>query len=312
MSLEPDETEALLLRVPSAYNTQINDVLLTALALALREWTGQESHRIDLEGHGREEWIAAVDLSRTVGWFTTLYPVVLDLDGAREEGAALKIVKERLREVPQRGLSFGVLRYLARNPAVRERLAGQPSADLLFNYLGQIDQIVAGSELFALADEPTGPWHGPANERTHRFEVVALVRDGRFEASWIYGGERDRPEVVSRLAEGFRSALRRLIDHCTAPGVAGHTPSDFPLARLDQDGLDRIAARYPEIEGIYPVSPMQHLFLSMEAGGARLGLEQWVFDLQGRLNVAALRRAWEATIARHAILRTAFVTRRSA
>jgi amino acid adenylation domain-containing protein/non-ribosomal peptide synthase protein (TIGR01720 family) len=305
VSLGREETQALLQRVPAAYSTQINEVLLTALALALRGWTGRDVHRIDMEGHGREEWIGPLDVSRTVGWFTTLYPVKLDLEGASDEGAALKRVKERLRLLPERGLSHGILRYGSVDPAVSRKLANGRS-ELLFNYLGQFDQVVAGSDMFAFADEPTGAWHGPANERTHRLEVLAAVRDGCFEARWIYGSERDREEVVRRVAEDFIGALRRLIDHCTQPGLSGHTPSDFPLARLEQEALDRIIARYPDLEDVYPLSPMQLLFLSMEAG--RSGFEQWVFRLRGALDAPALRSAWETTVARHGILRTAFVS----
>ena len=308
VSLDESETDALLHRVPARYRTQINDVLLTALALALREWTGRDAHRVDVEGHGREEWIGPVDLSRTVGWFTTLYPAVLDLTGAEDEGSALKLVKEERRALPDRGLSYGVLRYAAPDPGVRQQLSKTPPADILFNYLGQFDQVVAGSELFSFADEPTGAWHGPANERTHRLEIVALVRDGRFEARWIFGAERERPAVVERVAVSFVNALRRVLQHCSTSDTSGYTPSDFPSARLDQETLDRVASLHTEIEDIYPLSPMQRLFLAVEADGARLGFEQWVFGLRGPLNAAVLREAWESTAARHSMLRTAFVT----
>ena len=307
VSLSRDETNELLQRVPAAYRTQINDVLLTALAIALRGWTGRDVHRIDMEGHGREELVASLDVSRTVGWFTTLYPVKLDLEGVTDEGAALKRVKEALRGIPEKGLSHGVLRYGPVDPAEGRKLGGGRS-ELLFNYLGQFDQVVAGSDMFRFAEEPTGAWHGATNERTHRLEVLAAVHDGCFEARWIYGRERDREETVRRVAEDFVGALRNLIDHCTQPGVSGRTPSDFPLSRLDQDALDRIVARYPGLEDVYPLSPMQALFLSMEAGSSGLGFEQWVFRLRGPLDAAALRAAWEATAARHGILRTAFVS----
>lgn len=308
VSLDGEETQALLQRVPAAYRTQINDVLLTALALALRGWTGRDAHRIDVEGHGREDALVALDVSRTVGWFTSLYPVVVDLEGAQEPGSALKLIKEELRRVPDRGLSYGVLRYASCDAAVAAQLAAQPSAQLLFNYLGQFDQVVAGSQLVRFADEPTGAWHGPANARPHRIEVVALVRDGRFEARWIYGAERGQPEVIQRLADAFIAALRQLIAHCIQPGVSGCTPSDVPLARLEQDALDRLAARHTDIEDVYPLSPMQRLFISMEARSSRIGFEHWVFRLRGPLDPVALRKAWEATVARHAMLRTVFVT----
>ena len=307
VSLSHEETQALLQRVPVAYRTQINDVLLTALAIGLQSWTGRDVHRIDMEGHGREEWVGSLDVSRTVGWFTTLYPLILDLEGTADEGAALKRVKEDLRALPERGLSYGVLRYTAADPAVGRQLASGHS-ELLFNYLGQFDRVVAGSELFRFADEPAGAWHGRTNERTHRIEVVAMVRDGRFEAEWIYGAERDRPEVIERLAGDFIDALRLVIDHCTESGLSGYTPSDFPLAPLGQDALDRLVAQHPDLEDVYPLSPMQLLFLSIEAGSKQLGFEQWVFRLRGPLDAQALRAAWEATVARHGMLRTAFVS----
>ncbi len=307
VSLGRGETQALLQQVPAAYSTQINDVLLTALALSLRGWTGRDAHRIDMEGHGREEWIGPLDVSRTVGWFTTLYPVTLDLEATADEGAALKRIKEALRRLPERGLSYGVLRYASADGAVAAQLAS-PQSQLVFNYLGQFDQVVAGSELFAFADEPTGAWHGPTNERTHRLEVLAAVHDGCFEARWIYSPGRDRSQVVERLAGDFIAALRGLIAHCTQPGVSGRTPSDFPLARIEQGALDELVAGHPAIEDVYPLAPLQLLFLSVEAGGARLGFEQWVFRLRGRLDGPALRAAWEATVARHGLLRTAFVS----
>jgi non-ribosomal peptide synthase protein (TIGR01720 family) len=260
-----------------------------------------------MEGHGREELVGSLDVSRTVGWFTTLFPVALDLDGARDEGAALKLVKEELRRVPDRGLSYGVLRYGAGDSAGSEPHRTGSPAELLFNYLGQFDQVVAGSKLFKFADEPTGAWHGPANERTHRLEVIAVVRDGRFEAQWSYGSERDRPEAIERLAADFIAALRRVIRHCVDRQVPGFTASDFPLARLEPPVLDSLMALHPDIEDIYPLSPMQRLFLSMEGGEGRLGFEQWVFRLRGPLRPEVLRDAWESVQRRHCILRTAFV-----
>jgi non-ribosomal peptide synthase protein (TIGR01720 family) len=310
VSLEPDETQALLQRVHSAYRTEINDILLAALALAVRGVTGRDALRVDVEGHGREEWVGSVDLSRTVGWFTSLYPVALEIAGADNEGAALQRVKEVLRQVPDRGLSHGVLRYLSPDQAVRDELAAASPAELLFNYLGQFDRVVAGSKLFTFADEPTGAWHGPTNERTHRLEVVAMVRGGRFEARWTYGVERDRPEAVARLADGFIAALRSLIRHCLSVDAPRYSPSDFPLAELDQPSLDRLLALHRDLENVYPLSPMQRLFLSMEssqAGGANIGFEQWLFCLRGPVNATALREAWEATIAAHDMLRTAFI-----
>ena len=222
-----------------------------------------------MEGHGREEWIGPIDLSRTVGWFTTLYPVALDLEGAQDEGSALKLVKEALRAVPDRGLSYGVLRYAPPTTRSAKQLAAQPRRSCSSTISASSTRSWQARSCSGSPTSRRGAWHGPANERTHRLEVVSLVRDGRFEARWIYGAERDGPEIVERLAEDFLAALRRVIEHCAESGVRGYTPSDFPLARLEQEALDRIASRHPEIEDVYPLSPMQRLFLSMEAGACR-------------------------------------------
>jgi hypothetical protein len=134
--LSEEQTEALLREVPGVYHTQINDVLLTALALSLRDWTGGERHVIALEGHGREELFEQLEVSRTVGWFTSVFPLGLDLGGTQELGRALQRIKEQLRAVPGRGLGYGILRYLGGCA----ELSGDEPPQVGFNYLGQFDQ----------------------------------------------------------------------------------------------------------------------------------------------------------------------------
>lgn len=111
VELTEEETKQLLTEVHHAYHTEINDLLLTALVLAVRKWTGQERVAVNLEGHGREEIVQDVDLSRTIGWFTTAFPVVFDLD-TDHEGDAIKQVKEQLRKIPNKGIGYGILKYL--------------------------------------------------------------------------------------------------------------------------------------------------------------------------------------------------------
>ncbi len=301
------QTEALLRDVPAAYRTRINDVLVAALGLALKEWSGGGSVLVELEGHGRED-VVGVDVSRTVGWFTTLYPIRLELAELADEATALKRIKEMLREAPDGGLGYGALRYLSADPAIREELAKTPPAFLLFNYLGQFDQVVAGLHLFRFASEPSGPWHGGQNRRTHPLEVVALVKDGRFEARFLATEEVFDGRDVAGLARSFQDALTNLIRHCTAPGAGGLTPSDVPAARLDQAALDRLAAAFPGMEDVCPLTEMQKLFLSVEQADSSMGLEHWRFRLRGLLDGDALGAAWNDVVDRHAILRTAFAS----
>ncbi|NJR56668.1 MAG: amino acid adenylation domain-containing protein [Acaryochloris sp. CRU_2_0] len=140
VSLSADETEQLLKQVPQAYNTQINDVLLTALVQVIGRWSESTTVAIDLEGHGREALFETVDLSRTVGWFTSLYPVVLEVANPVSIGEVIKAIKEQLQAIPQMGMSYGLLRYMSGVAEVEAALANLPKVEVSFNYLGQIEQ----------------------------------------------------------------------------------------------------------------------------------------------------------------------------
>lgn len=298
-----ENTNALFQRVPAAYNTQINDVLLSALADAMQRWTGDGELVVNLEGHGREDIVAGADISHTTGWFTTLYPVRLPLDRA-SVGSRIKRVKEILRGVPSRGLSYGVLRYTGE----QKSLAAQPTPEIVFNYLGQFDQVVSGSKLFAFAKEDSGPWYGADTVRPHLLELNALVLNGELELRWSYNASAHQESTIAKVAADYLHALQELIQHCSAPDARGYTPSDFPLASIDQASLDTLAAKYVAIEDIYPLTPMQELFLASSGQTDDAGFEQWRYELNGALDLDAFRKAWETVVARHAILRTAFIS----
>ncbi len=307
VALGAAETEALLGEVPQAYRTQINDVLLTALARTLAAWTGEARVLVELEGHGREELFPDVDLSRTVGWFTTVYPVLLDLRGAAGEGESLKAVKEQLRAVPQRGIGYGALRFLGSAEA-RARLDALAQPEVRFEYLGQLDQALGGDALLTLAGESAGRGQDPGTPRAHRLALGGAVLEGRLRMRWSYGAGVYRKETVQRLAEGFLAELRGLIAHCTAAEAGGSTPWDFPLARVEQAWLDARRIRAREVEDLYPLTPMQEgmLFHVLYAPEAGQYMGQFGFDLLGELDVEAFRRAWQAVVDRHDALRTGF------
>jgi amino acid adenylation domain-containing protein/non-ribosomal peptide synthase protein (TIGR01720 family) len=229
------ETEQLLQSAHEAYHTRINDLLLTALAQATEQWTGERRLRVDLEGHGREDLFDDVDLSRTVGWFTTMAPVDLELPGD-EPGAAIKSVKEGLRAIPQGGVGFGVLRWLNHSDQVAP-LRAIPPAPISFNYLGQLDRSAAAAGLLSLSDEPTGCDHSPRGKRTHAIDVIGRVQQGRFQAAFVFSRNLHRRESVEQFAARYVQSLRGLIAHCLSPEAGGFTPSDFPLAGVDDDDL---------------------------------------------------------------------------
>ena len=301
LRLEAAETESLLHRAPAAYNTQINDLLLAALSPSMGNWTGSDCIALNLEGHGREDLFEGVDLSRTVGWFTSIYPVRIHLPKAGL-AAVIKSVKEQLRAIPARGIGFGMLRYLVQD----ERLQIAPEPEILFNYLGQLDQVVAGSRLFHFAPEQTGPWHSPNQRRRHLIEINCAVVHGRLEVWWTYSRNRYKTETMEKLAAEFIRHLREVIDHCIRPGVRGATPSDFPLAALDQAALDGLVAGIPDLEDVYALSPIQTLFYAAGANDSRTLLDQWHCTFTGLLDEVKFREAWSNVVARHSILRSSF------
>ena len=217
-------------------------------------------------------------------------------------------VKEQLRGVANRGMSYGLLRYCSDDSETRAALSQTPRSDLLFNYLGQFDQVVSDSKLFSFAAESTGPWHDPRSRRTHALEVLCLVRAGKLEIEWIYHPNIHRSDVIERVADDFLAALRATIVHCLSPGVGGRTPSDFPLAVLARRTWITFGTATRRFEDAYPFSPMQRLFYAMEGTRGDPGFEQWHFRLEGLVDAALLRRSIEHVAARHSMLRTAFVS----
>jgi amino acid adenylation domain-containing protein/non-ribosomal peptide synthase protein (TIGR01720 family) len=325
VSLTMEETRRLLQDVPRAYRTQINDALLTALARALCRWADSSSIILTIEGHGREELRTGLDTTRTIGWFTTLYPALLELDTEMGAGETLKRVKEQLRDAARDGRWYGAWRYLSQEPEIKERLAGLGPSEVVFNYLGQLDQALNSEGIFGRAPESTGPMQDVGEKRPHLLEVNGSVSDARLQVSWRYSSAVHERATIEKVAARFIEELRELIEHCTVSEACGYTPSDFPLAQLGQQELDLIvqaeqerAKGLPaevartEIEDLYVLSPMQQgmLFHSLfePEGGVYVNLLSW--RVEGRFEAEAFARSWQSVVERHAILRTGFLWER--
>ena len=305
--LDPERTRQLLQDAPAAYRTQVNDLLLAALARAVRRWSGRSELSLMLEGHGREDIVDDADVSRTVGWFTAVFPVRLPApeDDASEGGwgNAIRQVKETLRAVPGKGIGYGLLRYLG-EPALRDTLAAGP-VGLAFNYLGQFE---SGGGLWRPADEPCGDGTDPDAPLGGRLTINGQVADGALSLHCRYSRGLYRPATVEALMAAYRQALDELIDHCLAQRPGQVSPSDFPQAALSQRELDALPSPAPTIEDIYPLSPMQR---GMVMHGRRHpASDAYMVQVQAAiagLDVARLKAAWQAAVDRHAILRTGFV-----
>ncbi len=329
--LDEAATTALLREVPAAYRTRINDVLLAALLQAFGGFTGEPRLLLDLEGHGREDQLfAGVDTTVTVGWFTSLFPVLLRSPGAAPEpGELLQSVKEQLRAVPRNGLGYGLLRYLSGGGGtsgtdggtggdgdVAAALAAIPAPEVLFNYLGQLDRGLREDSLFAPAAEPAGSTRSPRQRRSHLLEIHGGILGGRLQLTWTYSEAVHRRATVEALADAFLTALRALIAHCRSPAAGGLTPSDFPTAGATQSDLDTLAAGLGAgalrgIERVCALSPAQQVMLghSLAAPASGVYVVQLSLRLTGELDAAALTRSWQLLVERHEILRTGFHAR---
>ncbi|WP_213153634.1 non-ribosomal peptide synthetase [Pseudomonas carnis] len=303
--LDAERTRQLLQQAPSAYRTQVNDLLLTALARVLCRWSGQASALIQLEGHGRETLFDDIDLTRSVGWFTSAYP--LRLTPLAEHGDSIKTIKEQLRGVPHKGLGYGVLRYLA-DDLCKQSMAALPSAQITFNYLGQFDQSFGTEALFHPLEESAGLAHDPDAPLPNELSIDSQVYGGELVLRWTFSRERHDQQVIRDLAEAYLAELHSLIAHCLQDDAGGLTPSDFPLAHLTQVQLDALPVSASAIEDVYPLTPMQEglLLHTLLEPGTGLYYMQDRYRINSALDPERFAQAWQAVIARHEALRASF------
>ncbi|GAA2398793.1 hypothetical protein GCM10010420_26300 [Streptomyces glaucosporus] len=326
VELPAEQTAAILTRVPEALHAEVNEVLLTGLALALadrgrREADGGSRVLVELEGHGREEIADAagpVDLSRTVGWFTSVFPVGLEMgdvdwtevwNGGRSCGTALREVKETLRSLPDHGFGHGLLRHL--NPQTATVLARRPVPQVGFNYLGRFTTGSGGD--WSMEAGASGQTAAPGTPLRHVLEVVSLTEDRPggpvLTAEWTWADGILSEDDVRRLADDWFRALGALAEHAGRPGAGGRTPADFPLVTVSRQEIEQYESDVEDLQDILPLSPLQRGLL-FQAEFDRHGTDaytlQVVMDIAGPLDRAALRSAVTVLLERNPGLRACF------
>ncbi|MEU4414034.1 amino acid adenylation domain-containing protein [Nocardia salmonicida] len=308
-----DLAHTVLHAVPEQFHCGADEVLLAALAMAVCRWRERTGALLTLEGHGRSEsLLPGADVARTVGWFTSVYPVALDLTeidlgdafaGGHAAGSAIKATKEQLRSVPDRGVGFGLLRYLDDETAAA--LADAPTPQLSFNYLGRA---VTGEDAwvprrFAATNDDGAPLAAVV-------DINAVLTDAGLEVTWAYASRLLDEAEVRELAELWSQALRALVTHAGSGDAGGRTPSDFELVAVDQPQIERWEHAYPKLTDVWPLSPLQYgllfhaLYDSDTADGYTV---QSLLTLAGTVDATRLRGAAQALIDRHENLRVAFV-----
>ena len=311
VKLERSATSSLLKDVPKAYHTEINDILLNALALTIASHNNNNKVLVGMEGHGREDLAADADTSRTVGWLTSMFPVLLEVETGAGKGQQLKNIKEQLRQVPGKGIGYGLLKYINKT----ESLQGKDSWEVLFNYLGQSGHATTEGlytvpqwELFGSSAGSDFPVEG-------KLAINSMIIDDELVLYWSYSNRHFDAETIHKLAADYLSHLEDIIKHCVARGTASFTPSDYGLGDvINYNELDQFLdddyngkQRKLQLESISRLSGLQEgmLFHSLydQQGGAYI--QQFTGELRDA-DMLAFIDSWQQLLKQHSILRSAF------
>jgi amino acid adenylation domain-containing protein/non-ribosomal peptide synthase protein (TIGR01720 family) len=295
----------------AAHRLQVDEVLLAALAQSVERWTGHGSVLVDIEQPGRDISPSGLDITRTIGWFTTRYPVLLELPREGAEDALLMTVKEQVRSVPAGGANYGLLRYLTADARLAEEMRRMPAAQIGFRRLDDRAGLARPGALFTATGESAGPLRDPTAERAHRLEVAWTVQDGAIRVAWTFSAGVFELAMIEGVVEGFEGAVRALVARLRSGSRLLPTPSDFGVSGLvDIRTLRELMSRYPGIEDVHPPGPMQRSMLWHAARQVPgLYVNQVVFPLPGPIEPHAFEACWRAVAARHPNLRTSFAWR---
>ncbi|WP_444997366.1 non-ribosomal peptide synthase/polyketide synthase [Aliikangiella sp. IMCC44359] len=305
-----EQTNALLKTCHQSYRTDITEILLSALLMGVKLWSDKSTLRIDMEAHGRENLSEEIDHSETLGWFTSLYPLTLSLDSQFEKslniGHTIMGVKEQVRSIPNKGIGFGVLKYLVEDETLIADLIGKESS-IIFNYLGQFEQSEEAGGLFQPVQDFAGHNVSQARQREYLLSISGQVLNGRLAFTIGYNGLQYNRETIAELAEHIHTSTLAIIQHCQENPQGSYTPSDFPLANINQSELEQLQQSYPDLINLYPSTGMQRGLLFHSELRDSAYVTQLDLGINGQLDIALFKQAWQVVIDRHDIFRTAFV-----
>jgi non-ribosomal peptide synthase protein (TIGR01720 family) len=240
------ETEKLLKQTSRAYHTEINDILLTALGMTIETWTGRDKILINLEGHGREEIISGVNINRTAGWFTTTYPVILEINKKEDIGYTIKSIKEGLRKIPFKGIGYGILKYL-----VTEENNGfinyKQNPEICFNYLGDFGSDIQNTGLFELSGYSVGNSLSADSKRIFKLYIDGIVTESKLHIVFSYNRNEYSRETIERLKKNYEKNLKEVITHCTAKEETKKTASDYGEIGLSIEDIEEIENKIEQL-----------------------------------------------------------------
>jgi amino acid adenylation domain-containing protein/non-ribosomal peptide synthase protein (TIGR01720 family) len=309
--LSKEESELLLTKTNQAFAAEINDILLTALGLAIKKTFGNKKIAIALEGHGREKILSHVNIERTVAWFTSLYPVLLDLsyeNSGENLSRQIKEIKEILHRVPNRGIGYGIFKYLTSREHKKD-ITFNLNPQISFNYLGQTDADTK-QMTFAIAAESVGSMMSVEQKREADFDVTGMMANQQLRISIVFSTKQYEQETVETLRDHYKTEIRRIISYCVKQREGQLTPVDFTYKQLSIETVDQLSGQYDyNIQDIYPLSPMQEglLFYALYKKNSSMGFLQTSYRLQGTLDISLVEKSLNELFKRHDMLRTAII-----
>lgn len=316
-SLDVRTTENLLQRANNTYRTEINDLLLSAMGMALTSWTGGSQFKISLESHGRDAFQSTVDVSHTIGWFTSVYPVVISVSEeqvsqfATSVGQVIENTKASLRSIPSSGFTYSPLRYLHPDAEVRDSLH-YPNL-IEFNYLGQTDNMNIDDMTLGLSivDEKPGKTRADQNHRTNELEIDVIVVNDEMKIRVAYSGARYAAETMQSLADNFIDYLEAIVDHCTSEKKLV-SASAYPLLNLPQQDFVQLCATLDDtsrIEDVYPQSALQMgmLYHSTHDTEGSAYIDQLYCEFFSPIDEDLFTLAWQQLVNDHTLFRTQFL-----
>ncbi|MBU3090545.1 amino acid adenylation domain-containing protein [Clostridium sp. CF011] len=298
--IEEENTKKLLTVANIPYNTKVEEILLTALIEAFHHTMNIKTIGIDIEGHGREKLFEHSDVSRTLGWFTSIYPVVLNMEETIEK--SICTIKESMRKIPNKGIDYSILKYL--NP-YEEQL--NKVSQISFNYLGQIEKL-KGEEI-TLSDMAIGEAVNGKIARKYALDISCKIENSVFKIAFDYSAHLFNDEVINKLSENYVQALERLINHCASVKEIKKTPSDYGLDISINEFNTIVSNRLKNIENIYPLTPMQQgmLFHALLNTDSDAYCEKMVMDLEGEIDLELFKNSVDAVTRKYEIFRTAII-----
>ncbi|WP_051569069.1 non-ribosomal peptide synthase/polyketide synthase [Alkaliphilus transvaalensis] len=306
INLSEEETANLLRKVNRAYGTEINDILLTALTKTIGEWTGYDKVLINLESHGREEIIEGADITRTVGWFTAQYPVILERKQNDLISDLIKNVKDQLRLIPNKGIGYGILRYLS-DEKIKQGIEFRLDPEISFNYLGEFksDDNFGG---FGSSKIDTGDFMDVNEKPLFALDFIGVITKNRLNMDIKYSKSEYHEVTIKTLAEKYKENLLEIVEHCQSKKEVEVTASDITKEKITLVELEPYKAQLHNIEKIFPLTPMESgmLFHSIADKGSEAYHETIILEVKGNIREEIFEACFNKIIERYDILRTIF------